>query len=445
MDCSGLTSITVGTGVTSIAWGAFKNCIGLQGIYFLGDAPSADSTAFEGDENAVAYYTSGTLGWGKTLAGLPVAPWYINPNLPVIAFQPRSVKVTSIEPGTLSVSATGPGPLVFQWYAGDKSDTSKPIQGAVKHSYTTIPSENSITCWVRISNHFGSMDSDSAMVSVIRATPALAVATDNRLTWFTGGELGSDDPGMEDSSGFNTSALAAESHDGVDAARSEVFTYHHGYNEWHDGADWIQTTVTGPGKLSFWWKYEIPEFSLFSVFSFQIDRKDQAWLNSSVKNWIHRTYTIPSGIHTLRWENRAAAPSQGSHYAFLDKVNFAPGGPSAEIVIQQPAGSELTDGMSKRSFGTEKVGTTSPLKTFTIRNTGTATLKNLAVTKDGANARNFSVKAPPKTSLAPGSSTTFKVIFKPSAKGTRKATIHIKSNDPDENPFDIKLTGQGVK
>jgi hypothetical protein len=53
--------------------------------------------------------------------------------------------------------------------------------------------------------------------------------------------------------------------------------------------------------------------------------------------------------------------------------------------------------------------------------------------------------APPKTSLAPGSSTTFKVIFKPSAKGTRKANIHIKSNDADENPFDIKLTGQGVK
>jgi hypothetical protein len=117
---------------------------------------------------------------------------------------------------------------------------------------------------------------------------------------------------------------------------------------------------------------------------------------------------------------------------------------SPEISVEQPARSIMVDGKAKRSFGTVTVKS-SISKTFTIRNTGTATLKNLAVTKDGANARNFSLKAPPKTSLAPGSSTTFKVIFKPSAKGTRKATIHIKSNDADENPFDIKLTGQGVK
>ena len=83
-------------------------------------------------------------------------------------------------------------------------------------------------------------------------------------------------------------------------------------------------------------------------------------------------------------------------------------------------------------------------KTFTIRNTGTANLTGLAITKTGANAKNFTVKPPLKTTLAPGASTTFKVTFKPSAKGNRKAAIHIKSNDSNENPFDIALTGKGV-
>jgi hypothetical protein len=37
------------------------------------------------------------------------------------------------------------------------------------------------------------------------------------------------------------------------------------------------------------------------------------------------------------------------------------------------------------------------------------------------------------------------VTFKPTAKGARIAAIHIKSNDADENPFDIDLAGQGGK
>jgi len=114
-----------------------------------------------------------------------------------------------------------------------------------------------------------------------------------------------------------------------------------------------------------------------------------------------------------------------------------------EIEIQQPAGTDLKDGVSTKSFGSVAVKS-SASKTFTIRNTGTAKLTGLAITKTGANSKDFSVKAPLMTSLAPGASTTFKVIFKPSAKGIRKAFIHIKSNDSNENPFDIALTGKGT-
>jgi hypothetical protein len=114
-----------------------------------------------------------------------------------------------------------------------------------------------------------------------------------------------------------------------------------------------------------------------------------------------------------------------------------------EIEVRQPAGTNLTDSVSSKSFGSVVVKS-KVTKTFTIKNTGTATLKSLAITKNGKHAKNFTVTKPLKTSLSPGTSTTFKVTFKPSAKGTRKAAIHIACNDGNENPFDIALTGKGV-
>lgn len=71
-------------------------------------------------------------------------------------------------------------------------------------------------------------------------------------------------------------------------------------------------------------------------------------------------------------------------------------------------------------------------------------LTGLAITKTGTQKGDFSVSALGKTSLISGAITTFKVTFKPSAAGTRNAVIHISSNDANENPFDITLSGMGL-
>jgi hypothetical protein len=115
-----------------------------------------------------------------------------------------------------------------------------------------------------------------------------------------------------------------------------------------------------------------------------------------------------------------------------------------EITVQQPVGSNLTDGRGKRSFGTVKTGSKGALKTFTIRNTGTATLSGLAIRMTGAHAGDFIAGSLKASSLAPGASTTFAVRFAPRTKGIRTAAIQIKSNDADENPFDIIVTGFGT-
>jgi uncharacterized delta-60 repeat protein len=112
-----------------------------------------------------------------------------------------------------------------------------------------------------------------------------------------------------------------------------------------------------------------------------------------------------------------------------------------EIAVEQPAASGLTDGVSSLTFGTVGVGSSSALKTFTIRNMGNDLLSNLAVAVSGSHASDFTVDSSSMgTALDPGGSTTFTVTFSPSQVGNRSATLQIASNDSDETPFDIALS-----
>ena len=137
-------------------------------------------------------------------------------------------------------------------------------------------------------------------------------------------------------------------------------------------------------------------------------------------------------------------PNQGTNFTNMSIV-WTPGAATVDapdIAVAQPVGSNLVDGSAKKSFGNVKLGKKVTLA-FTIKNTGTANLTGLAIVKKGTHAKDFVTTAPVAKVLAPGASTTFKVTFKPLAKGTRNAVVQIKSNDPNENPFDIKVTGAG--
>ena len=76
--CLSLTSVIIPNSVSSIGGYAFSGCFLLTGVYFLGNAPSADSTVFQND-HATVYYLPGTTGWGSTFGGLPTALWQSPP------------------------------------------------------------------------------------------------------------------------------------------------------------------------------------------------------------------------------------------------------------------------------------------------------------------------------------------------------------------------------
>jgi hypothetical protein len=59
-----LTNVTIPSSVTNLGANAFPSCHNLAEVYFLGDAPSADWTAFWGD-SATLYYLEGTTGWAS--------------------------------------------------------------------------------------------------------------------------------------------------------------------------------------------------------------------------------------------------------------------------------------------------------------------------------------------------------------------------------------------
>ncbi len=114
-----------------------------------------------------------------------------------------------------------------------------------------------------------------------------------------------------------------------------------------------------------------------------------------------------------------------------------------EIAVEQPVGNGLIDGSASISFGDLNLGASTPAKTFTIRNSGTTNLMGVAVTKSGLNQVDFQLNTGSLTStVSPGGTTTFSLTFTASAPGNRTASIQIASNDVDENPFDITLTGQ---
>lgn len=113
---------------------------------------------------------------------------------------------------------------------------------------------------------------------------------------------------------------------------------------------------------------------------------------------------------------------------------------AADIAVEQPFNNNLTDGGTK-SFGNVAVGANSSLNFF-IKNTGNANLTGLTISQDGADAGMFTVTANPTAPVSgPNGTTAFTVRFAPTSVGLKTAAIHIASNDPDESPFDITLTG----
>jgi hypothetical protein len=96
---------------------------------------------------------------------------------------------------------------------------------------------------------------------------------------------------------------------------------------------------------------------------------------------------------------------------------------------------------ASHDFGSVAVGATSTQQ-FVVRNDGNADLSVAAPTLQGGNTSHFDiVSGGTAVVLGPGDTHNISVRFEPNSSGTKSTTLRISSNDPDEDPLDIALTG----
>jgi hypothetical protein len=134
---------------------------------------------FEGQSDYENYGFSGyyTLPWPTALiSGNSVELDFIDPqtskpvvpvvdcqvaDLPAITSQPTNPVIDSGQTATLTVGAQGDPTLSYQWYQGVSGDTTTLVSTAGL-SLTTTALITNTSYWVRVSNSWGSVDSNTA-------------------------------------------------------------------------------------------------------------------------------------------------------------------------------------------------------------------------------------------------------------------------------------------
>jgi hypothetical protein len=169
-------------------------------------------------------------------------------------------------------------------------------------------------------------------------------------------------------------------------------------------------------------------------------------------NFTLRTYSIPGTGASLQIRFRGLL-NASEDFAF-DNIIIQGTAAAAPEMSVEGNGNEIADGDITPSlddytdFGEADTAIGSVVRTFTIINSGSATL-NLTgsspfVAISGEHASDFSVTSIPSSSIAAGGgTTTFQITFDPSATGIRNAEISIDNDDSDENPYNFSIMGTG--
>ncbi len=100
--------------------------------------------------------------------------------------------------------------------------------------------------------------------------------------------------------------------------------------------------------------------------------------------------------------------------------------------------------LASYDYGSIVVYLCSAEHTWSVENEGTATLSG-TISLTGTDPDQFVfTQGDGPFDLDPGQALTVEIRFCPDSVGVKSATLHIDSNDPDENPCDLALDGEGI-
>jgi PKD repeat protein len=116
----------------------------------------------------------------------------------------------------------------------------------------------------------------------------------------------------------------------------------------------LQTMVTGPAHISFYWKVSSEEDWDFLTFS--IDGEEQASITGESESWMQEQYIVGSGDHTLTWtyEKDPECCIDGQDSGWLDKVDIEHKSLLADFTAEPLSGTvPLTVIFNDLSFATD--------------------------------------------------------------------------------------------
>ena len=131
-----------------------------------------------------------------------------------------------------------------------------------------------------------------------------------------------------------------ETHDGDAAGQSGATT--------NGGSSALQTYISSPGTLRFWWKVSSEEgFDFLRVY---VDQSTTPLMSiSGETGWEQRTLTFTNGTHTVRWVySKDGSVSAGRDAGWLDEVTLTPAPP---VITQQPVASRTLNVGASISYG----------------------------------------------------------------------------------------------
>lgn len=135
--------------------------------------------------------------------------------------------------------------------------------------------------------------------------------------------------------------------------------------------------------------------------------------------------------------------AKGSRTASLNFTDNAPGSPQS--VALSGIGTVVQLVPTSINFGNQRVGTDSPPHNVTVTNVGGQPLHFTVINVVGPNRGDFGRTTTCSTTspLAPGASCTITVVFTPSAKGARSASVSL-TDDGGASPQTVPLSGNGT-
>lgn len=232
------------------------------------------------------------------------------PQPPVFLSGPQSVSVVEGERVLLFGELAGTPPLTFQWIK-----EGSPVPGATEAALLMEPSSPEQSGLYRLvaSNALGSATSDAALVVIEPKPPEptgpLAIAVDSPFLFWT---PGGDGEWMVDKEivSFGESSITF---DGISGGQRT----------------WIETSVTGPGTLTFRWKVSSESCDQKLCDYGQFSLNGEAWQTIAGEvDWQSVVLTLPLGEHQLRWDYiKDEFTTAGEDKLWLDGVAFGQGYP----------------------------------------------------------------------------------------------------------------------